>query len=1055
MPALPAGLPRHALSPRSGPFGAGGFGGAGAFVWIPIILIPSGTPARAQCFPPEPISGFAQEPIGGEALGAARASGGEIEICSSSLGYGGTSDSLFGLVQDTSDEFELTVDVVGIDGPGDAGVEARIFHATGSDPAQAVVRLSVEEDPDPRGLGYVLISGARPRRAAAMDPLGTASIPVALPVRVGIERRGSEITTFYFEAGARRDHLSVLVEEDSGLDASTYRVGMVHGAGEGEQGAPGNGTGRFGAPRLEREQSVRPPQLDRFVENHQATVDRPTVLTITGVGLGDTEEVEVAGQAAVIVERAAKRLRVEVPATQRPLRGDIVVRTPGGTAELPNSFFSYGRSFIRCDCDGGGALDLTDMVRMLNYLFLGGPSCACGEAGDCNDDDELDLSDPVFGLIFHFLNDGGELLPPPPYPDPGTDPSAPLCGLEDQVPALTGISRTEIREGDELVLTGAGFSAGTRVVLGGAKLEVLQRTPTEITLRAGVIAQGSVVRPLVIEDFEPEAVPLCRPHTCSSTSIGPVSSLNESVELVPSGVEAPAVSHQSDERAPIVLELDRETFDPTQALEVTACIESPAIAGVSPGGRAVTFQWRPETTFEESVVSLAERLRLELSGGANLPEVLVLPEKELGQVVLQPADSFPRSHNLLGAVSAVYVGPGRCDPGATHPIADEREHGWCRFRQLVEPCLLGGLPHFEWFIPLSYVRSKSSSLEGLPHPSDRPPHEKAILYNWEAYCHVRRYRLWNLCTLETLADLGRTDIPEFPVGAWVTKTIWRSEDEIPAAIDTTKLYSYVYDGDGKTYYLTAIHHITKDIDDWFWYDLYPAMQVLEADDPSDFVRGIGGCGGTNVDAPDWTEGTVWENYFLCTNVTPAQPLATSGVGGVGPTASESSAWCGNFEFGPECPDAIDGTDRFTDYTCLHCHAEGGYADVGDGLIGVDFLHSLKTAPADPFPCDGGDGPWTFDAHVRPILHNHCDCHHWITTYTEVYEKPSSAAGMFYVTPKSLAQSYLWHKLTNTHLTVPGGNGCAMPYDCSATPPPLAAWALDAVRQWIESGAPEF
>ncbi len=1007
----------------------------------------------AQCFLPEPVSGFSQEPIGGDGLGAARVTGGGIELCSTSLGYGSTSDSLFGLVHDAANEFELRVEVVAVDGVGQAGVEARVFRGTGSDPAQAVVRMTVQRDA--RGAGFLLTSGARHSRASAMELLGTVPVPVVLPIRIGVERRADQIKTFYFDGDARVDHLLLAVEPDSSLDASTYRVGMVHGAGDARQGNPRSGAGRFNNPHLESQQSIRPPELDKLVVNRQATVDQPTVLTITGVGLADTEEVTVAGRRATILEQSAKLLRVEVPATRTPTRGDIVVRTPGGTSELPDTYFSLGKSFIRCDCNGDGAFDLSDAIGMLGTLFLGAAACACGEAGDCNGDDQLDVSDPIFGLIYRFLS--SHSAPPAPFPLPGTDPSAPLCGLADQTPAVIGISATEIREGDQFTIIGSGFSPGTRVVIPGAKLEVIRSTPTEITLRAGVVATSGTARPFVIEDFKPAPFPLCRPEKCASTSIGPVSKLDATVELVPSGGPVPAASLQTDESAPIIVELNRQHLDPTQPLEVSACVSAPSIAGVSPGGRAVTFHWRPESTFEESVVSLADRLRLELSGGAHLEELLILPKKELGQVWLLPTASLPRSFPLTGAVFAIALDATRCDPEGTHPIDDERAHGWCRFRQLVEPC--GGLPHFEWFIPLSFVRSTSGSLAGLPQPLDRPPHEKEILYNWEAYCHVRRYRLWNLCTLQSLTDLGRKDIPEFPPGAWVTKTIWRSADEIPPGIDTSKLYSYVYSGDGKTYYLTAIHHITKDIGHWFWYDLYPAKQVLDGG-YKDFVRGIGGCGGTNVDAPSWTADTVWKDYFLCTNVTREQPITTSGVGGVGPTAGEHSAWCGNFEFAPECPDVIDAAnldpadDGYTlaDATCLKCHQDGGHAAVGNKLIGVDFLHSLKTGPSVPFPCDGGGGPVTFNAHVRPILHNHCGCHHWMT-FENLYEAPSGS-DLLQVAPGDLNNSFLWRKLTNTHLTAPGGYGCAMPYDCSSPPTPLSAWALNAIKTWIESGAPE-
>jgi len=1019
-----------------------------------ILCLQSGKPANAQCFPSEPVSGFSQEAIDGEVTGSARLNGELIEICSFSIGYGGTADSLFAVVQDTSNEFELSVDVESIDGPGQAGVEVRIFRGTGSDPAQAVVRISVQEDA--AGIGYVATSGVRPSKSALMGPQGTAPVPVQLPVRIGVERRANQIKTFYIGGQTRFDHLSVTVDPDSSLDASTYRVGMVHGGRDPGPGQPTSGTARFSEPLLESQQSVRPPRLDRLVENFQATVDQPTTITLHGIGLADTQEVTVAGYATMILETTRNRVSVEVPATETPVRGDVVVRTSGGTSEIPNAFFSFGKSFIRCDCNGEGTVDLSDMIAMLNHLFLGGPPCVCDESGDCNDDDQRDLSDPISGLNFFFL---GKAEPPAPYPNPGTDPSVPMCGLEDQMPTITGISQTEIREGDEFSITGSGFSEGTHVVIPGAKLEVLGRTPDTITLRAGWIAQGSEARLSLIEDFARKPLSPCQPRKCPPISIGPASGLSEPVELVPSGVPTLGVSNQAAGPAKIILPLDSLSFDPTQPLEVIAYLEVPSVANVTPGSRAATFQWRPEETFEESVVSLADRLRLELSGGADLPEIFILPEKESGRVVLCPTESFPPGLSFTGSISVAYrPAVGRCGPDQTHPINDEREHGWCRFRELVEPC--DGLPQFEWFIPLSRVRSKSGSLSGVPHPSSRNPHEKEIMYNLEAYCHVRKHRLWNLCTLQTLADLGRTDIPEFPIGAWVTKTIWRSDDEIPVGIDKTKLYSYVYSGDGKTYYLTAIHHITKDIDRWFWYDLYPAMQVLEGA-KKEFVRGVGGCGGTNVDAPAWTADTIWANYFLCTNVTPTQPVSTSGVGGVGPTVTENSAWCGNFEFATECPDELDAANLSPkndcisgDDTCLNCHDEGGYAAVDGALIGVDFLHSLKTGPPDPFPCDGSNEPLTFESHIHPILENHCSCHGWLNYDNLTTLTPVPDPTVHYIVPADLSKSYLWRKINNTHLAVPGGDGCAMPYDCTATPTPLPAWALNSIQAWILSGAPE-
>ena len=66
---------------------------------------------------------------------------------------------------------------------------------------------------------------------------------------------------------------------------------------------------------------------------------------------------------------------------------------------------------------------------MLNYLFLGDKAPACLEAADSNDDGALDLSDGVFVLAFLFL-DGP--APPPPGP-----PGMP-CGLDARGPLGCG-----------------------------------------------------------------------------------------------------------------------------------------------------------------------------------------------------------------------------------------------------------------------------------------------------------------------------------------------------------------------------------------------------------------------------------------------------------------------------------------------------------------------------------------------------------------------------------------------------------------------------------------
>jgi hypothetical protein len=88
-----------------------------------------------------------------------------------------------------------------------------------------------------------------------------------------------------------------------------------------------------------------------------------------------------------------------------------------------------GEVFQRGDSNGNGTRDITDAVRTLNWLFLGGPQPPCLDAADYDDDGEVDLSDPVRALTCGFWL-GCD--PPPPWecgPDPTPD-FLPTCTYE-------------------------------------------------------------------------------------------------------------------------------------------------------------------------------------------------------------------------------------------------------------------------------------------------------------------------------------------------------------------------------------------------------------------------------------------------------------------------------------------------------------------------------------------------------------------------------------------------------------------------------------------------
>lgn len=80
-----------------------------------------------------------------------------------------------------------------------------------------------------------------------------------------------------------------------------------------------------------------------------------------------------------------------------------------------------GSTFQRGDADGSSVVDLSDAIRVLGYLFLGGEAPPCQDAADTDDTGILDVSDAVY-LLLHLFAGGPP--PPPPAPDGcGEDPT--------------------------------------------------------------------------------------------------------------------------------------------------------------------------------------------------------------------------------------------------------------------------------------------------------------------------------------------------------------------------------------------------------------------------------------------------------------------------------------------------------------------------------------------------------------------------------------------------------------------------------------------------------
>ena len=109
----------------------------------------------------------------------------------------------------------------------------------------------------------------------------------------------------------------------------------------------------------------------------------------------------------------------------------------------------------RGDADANAALELTDGVRILNYLFLGAEAPPCLDAGDVDDSAELDISDPIY--IFTYLFLGGP-PPAPPFPDCGGDTTPDALGCDRFPPCADEFAQVARSFGIIDTLAGIGLS---------------------------------------------------------------------------------------------------------------------------------------------------------------------------------------------------------------------------------------------------------------------------------------------------------------------------------------------------------------------------------------------------------------------------------------------------------------------------------------------------------------------------------------------------------------------------------------------------------------------
>jgi hypothetical protein len=131
-----------------------------------------------------------------------------------------------------------------------------------------------------------------------------------------------------------------------------------------------------------------------------------------------------------------------------------VINEPSVTVSSPipeTTTICEGLPFIRGDVDGDGLVSWLDLWYLLCYLFSKDLLPPCWDAADVNDHGVVDASDLMY--LISYLGGNGP-LPPPPFPEPGFDPTPDSldCAGEYVTPTPSAL--------DSLIVSSASGSAG-------------------------------------------------------------------------------------------------------------------------------------------------------------------------------------------------------------------------------------------------------------------------------------------------------------------------------------------------------------------------------------------------------------------------------------------------------------------------------------------------------------------------------------------------------------------------------------------------------------------
>ena len=257
-----------------------------------------------------------------------------------------------------------------------------------------------------RGIGYntlmdvLLVSRAGSSLVTFIDPM-TGSPQSSFPSSV------DEITAISYDTAAD-DWL--LFRNTNSPDAEVLRM-------EAADGLEGNPLG-----------TIAPPQTSGLVLSSGMTSleDGTLLIGIDAGGIGTSvSQLTSFGfplSYSMPMESIGNSLQLlNNPWTGLEAIGSTVVVAGNATSTLYKLILvSDGPDFLRGDSDGNSLVNLADAIFTATWLYSGGTAPSCMDAVDANDDGRLDISDPLYTLLYLFA---GSAPPPIPFPLPGEDPT--------------------------------------------------------------------------------------------------------------------------------------------------------------------------------------------------------------------------------------------------------------------------------------------------------------------------------------------------------------------------------------------------------------------------------------------------------------------------------------------------------------------------------------------------------------------------------------------------------------------------------------------------------